>query len=90
MILTKNEVLAINLLSNEDAGIYIKKIIINKKDHKQKRKTSKYKGVHWNEKNRKWKVEISINGIRQYLGLFDNEIEASKAYRKALKENNNG
>lgn len=47
--------------------------------------SSKYKGVHWNKSEGKWKVEITIKGNRKYLGLFTNEEEANEAYQKALK-----
>lgn len=47
--------------------------------------TSKHIGVHWNIKLNKWVSEIRINGKRKYLGGFDNELEAAKAYQQALK-----
>ena len=47
--------------------------------------SSKYKGVHWNKQNKKWKVEIYINGKIKYLGLFIDEYEAHLAYQNALK-----
>ena len=48
--------------------------------------SSKYKGVCWDKKCNKWRSQITINGKRKYLGLFNCELEASKAYQKALKE----
>ena len=49
--------MAINLLSNEDAGIYIKKIIINKKEYKQKRKTSNIKAFIGTRKTKNGKLK---------------------------------
>jgi hypothetical protein len=48
--------------------------------------TSKYRGVSWHKKTNKWMAEIRINGKQNYLGLFENEIEASIAYQNKLKE----
>ena len=48
--------------------------------------SSKYTGVHWDKACKKWKSNIKINGKNKYLGLFTNELEASKAYQKALLE----
>jgi len=48
--------------------------------------TSKYKGVSWHKKSNKWVSQITINGMVKHLGLFNCELEASKAYQKALKE----
>ena len=48
--------------------------------------SSKYKGVCYNKKANKWQSNIRINGKLKYLGLFKCELEASKAYQKALKE----
>jgi len=48
--------------------------------------TSKYKGVNWNKKLNKWMARIYINGKNIYLGMFTDELEASKAYQNALKE----
>lgn len=47
---------------------------------------SKYKGVLWHKKNRKWTGQIVINYKKIYLGSFVNEAEAAKAYNKAALE----
>jgi hypothetical protein len=46
--------------------------------------TSKYIGVSWRKSSNKWVSQIQINGTPKHLGLFDNELDASEAYHKAL------
>jgi len=51
---------------------------------KKKNCSSKYKGV--TRYRNKWKVTITIDGKKKYLGYFDNEEEAAEAYKKAYDE----
>lgn len=53
-------------------------------NRKHLKSTSKYIGVHWNTKDKKWKSVISINGKSKFLGYFITELEASEAYKEAL------
>tara|TARA_R110002072_G_C7615604_1_gene505435 strand:+ start:76 stop:567 length:492 start_codon:yes stop_codon:yes gene_type:complete len=48
--------------------------------------SSKYVGVHWNTRAKKWKSMIRINGKKVYLGSFTDELEASEAYQTKLNE----
>jgi len=52
--------------------------------------SSQYTGVHWHKIYKKWRASIYLNGKSKFLGLFENEIDASNAYQKSLKEINNG
>lgn len=49
-------------------------------------KTSKFKGVDFNKKAGKWFSRIMINGSSIWLGSFDDEILAAKAYEEAAAQ----
>ena len=53
---------------------------------KPKEFSSKYKGVSWHKSANKWTSQITINGKKKHLGLFEKEDEAYEVYQKALKE----
>ena len=46
--------------------------------------SSKYVGVSWCKRDKKWKTTIQINGKNKNLGQFTCEIEASEYYQNAL------
>ena len=48
--------------------------------------SSKYVGVNWDKNASKWKAQICTSGKYKHLGLFTDEIEASRAYQSKLKE----
>ena len=51
--------------------------------------TSSFVGVSWNNQYKKWLSQITINGESVYLGVFDNEVDASNAYQEALNNIDN-
>jgi hypothetical protein len=57
--------------------------------HRKKRKSetrSKYKGLEWDKRQKKWKVGIQHNGRKKYLGSFPTETAAARAYDAAAKK----
>ena len=73
-----------NGLNNQRRNL---RIATNQENHfnsaKHKHSSSKFKGVSWDVKRRKWETQIMLNGKRIFLGYFQDEIEAAKAYDKA-------
>ena len=47
--------------------------------------SSKYVGVTYKKRDRRWMAQIKIDGVNKYLGYFKNELDASNAYQSALK-----
>jgi len=47
---------------------------------------SKYKGVDWAKDMKRWRARIRVNGKRIYLGSFENELDAAKAYDAAARK----
>ena len=52
--------------------------------------SSKFVGVHFNKGNKlnPWMSQITIKGKKVYLGFFNKEIDAGKAYLEALQKYN--
>ena len=53
---------------------------------KKKDCSSKYRGVYWDKKEKKWIAKICIDGKVKCLGLFTNEEDASLVYEKVYNE----
>ena len=54
--------------------------------HFTKNPSSKYKGVSWRKQTKKWDVQIRYNGKTKFIGSFENETEAAKAYDEVAKK----
>ncbi len=61
-------------------------IITHRENSNQKhiKTTSKYVGVYQLSNSKKWRASIGINGKSKYLGTFNTELGAHKAYQNKL------
>jgi hypothetical protein len=53
---------------------------------KKKNATSRFLGVYFYKERGKWESQIMHQGKRRWVGRFDNEIDAAKAYDAAAKK----
>ena len=52
----------------------------------RKNSTSKYKGVYWCKRDKKWISAFMVDGKASSIGRFNDEAEAARAYDKAVKD----
>jgi hypothetical protein len=55
----------------------------------RKDNTSGYKGVYWSSADKKWRAQISVNGKRKLLGMFNSPELASVVYENFSKQIHN-
>ena len=54
--------------------------------NRSKKSKSKFKGVSWHKRDKRWRAEIKVDGTRIHLGYYVNAIEAVSAYDQAAKK----
>jgi hypothetical protein len=77
-----------NGLDNRKANL---RIVTNMQNSWNKRKqkgdySSQYKGVSWAKRVGKWHTEIYCNGSKIFIGYFDDQVAAAKAYDEMAAE----
>ena len=53
-----------------------------------KKRTSKYFGVSFKKKPQKWEASVYFYGKHNYIGSYNSELEAAKAYNEFIQKNN--
>lgn len=75
-----------NGLNNRRANLRLCSIPENLRNRRSPGGTSKYKGVTFHKQRKKWRAVISSNRRHIHLGLFDDEIDAARAYDRKADE----
>jgi len=74
-------------LDNRRANLRLATPLQNKWNTRHRRKgRSKYTGVTWVKTTKKWRADICIDKKVKYLGCYDSEKQAAKAYDKTAKK----
>ena len=74
-------------LNNQKSNL---RICTNSQNHmnekKRKNCSSRFKGVSWHKRCKKWMAKIKTEDKQKHLGYFNNEKDAAKAYDAAAKK----
>jgi len=76
-----------NTLDNQRANLRICSISQNAMNRNKRPNTSsRFKGVSFYKRYKKWKARVKIDETEIWLGYFNDEINAAKAYNEAAKK----
>jgi hypothetical protein len=63
-----------------------RRVVVVALNKKRAGTSSRYKGVSWDGRQRKWRVDIRLNGRLVHVGRFATETDAALAYNKKMLE----
>jgi hypothetical protein len=76
-----------NRLNNKRSNLRVVSVSQNSQNSYQKYKsTSMFKGVSWDSRLKKWRVDIRVKGRKRFLGKFEDVLDAALAYDVAALE----
>lgn len=75
-----------NTLDNRRANLRVVTHRFNIQNSPVKEHTSGYRGVHWRKDRQKWTAGAGARERYRWLGYFNNEIDAARAYDQAVRE----
>lgn len=83
-----HDLLRFRLIDNRKANLRLAGQSLNQANQRKQSRslTSKYKGVHWYGRYRRWEVQIKARGTKVYLGRFYDEKAAAIAYDLKAQE----
>lgn len=73
-------------LNNRISNLRIATRAENQHNRRSQGHSSKFKGITWLKNNKKWVSRISFNCGNIYLGCFNSETDAAKAYNEMAKK----
>ena len=65
---------------------WITRSVVSQNQAKKNGTSSKYKGVSWHQRDKKWRAGIRHNGKSIHIGYFKDEKDAGRAYNAKAKE----
>lgn len=69
-----------NKLDNRKSNLRLATHKENQRNKQAPKSYSKFKGVYWHKRAKKWAVQIMLDGGAFYVGLYTNEVEAALEY----------
>jgi hypothetical protein len=72
-------------LDNRRRNLRIATVAENNANSRDRPRRSGFRGVYWHRQARRWVGQISVDGRLRHLGLFDDPMEAAKAYDLAAR-----
>ncbi len=58
----------------------------NRRKQQKSNVHSKYKGLTWYKREKRWAVRVMVNRESKFIGYFNNELDAARAYDQAARE----
>lgn len=75
-----------NKLNNQKSNLREATVSQNNMNRPGWSSCSKFKGVDFMKRKHKWRARIQVDGKLEYIGLFELELDAAKAYDDKAKE----